>query len=324
MAPLSRREKQEAIFFYAATSLATIGWWILLIACPQSRVAFMGAGFSERFLWVLLVPDIVSALVMSTAMVWALSRSHPISTVLAWMHFGAQGYAWAISIGLAVIDPLAYWGVVAMTLSTGAAMAIAIRIQNINILWGAFRFAFSERRTPKEYWLRSLQQTFWMWFIFLGAIPLAFALVERALGWDQHWISGTWRFAVAALLFVLGGSLGAWAGKAMSNTGEGTPLPSEGTRALVVTGPYRFIRNPMAFGGILQGMMVGLAWGSPLIILYGFMGGVWWEVLVRHLEERHLESLFGTPYTAYVARVRCWWFGQITPAPVVPEPAGSD
>ncbi|MBX3118279.1 MAG: isoprenylcysteine carboxylmethyltransferase family protein [Fimbriimonadaceae bacterium] len=310
MAPLSRREKIEAIVFYAATSLATILWWGLLLANPQSRTPFLGADFADRWLWVLFSPDILSALVMSTVMVWAIVRSHCIAPALAWVHFGAQGYAWVISLGLAVIDSRAYWGVVAMTLSTGPALAFAIRIQGSNILWGAFQFAYREQRTPKEYWTRALKQTFWMWTIFLLLIPAGIALSERALGWDRHWITDNWRFAVAAVLFTLGGSIGLWAGKMMADTGDGTPLPSECTRKLVLSGPYRFIRNPMAMGGTLQGIMVGLAWGSPLIMLYAFIGGVWWEVLVRRLEEAHLEATFGDEYRAYLAQVRCWWIGR--------------
>lgn len=306
MAPLSRRETLEAAAFYAATSLATIAWWLALILYPDVRPAFFGRGFSGSWMWLFLVPDLLSALVMSTAMLWALFRSRPFAIALAWIHFGAQGYAWCLTVGLAVYDPQAYWGAVAMTASAGIALAFAIRIQGFDILWGAFRFRESPQRTPAQNWKRSLVQTFWMWTIFLGVVPLVLALAERELGWNAFWIDHPLRLPIAALLFAAGGSLGLWAGWTMSRHGDGTPLPSECARRLVQSGPYRFIRNPMAFGGVLQGIMVGLAWGSPLIMLYAFIGGVWWEVLVRRLEEERLEAAFGEEYRVYRQSVRCW------------------
>jgi protein-S-isoprenylcysteine O-methyltransferase Ste14 len=303
---LSRRERSLAIAFYAATSLATVLWWACLVLYPESRALFLGRDFGERWLWIMLAPDLLSALVMSTAMVWALNRSHRVSMILAWVHFGAQGYAWAISVGLAIIDPNAYWGVVAMTLSTGVSLAFAIRLQEIDILWGAFRFQFAAPGSPKNYWRQSLLQTAGMWGVFLGLLPLVFVLVEKAFRWDASWLAGTWRLPVAGAAFLLASSVGLWAGWVMTQRGDGTPLPSAGTRKLVIEGPYRFIRNPMACCGITQGISVGLAIGSPLIMVYALVGGVWWEVLVRNLEEAHLSKLFGEEFQRYVAEVSCW------------------
>lgn len=274
MVQLSRREKLEAIVFYATTSLATLGWWLLLMVRPDLRPSFFGAEFGAKWAWLFVAPDVISAFVMSTTMVIVVKRADALAIALAWLHFGSQGYAWALAVGLAFYDPAAYWGVVGMTISSGIALAFAIRIQGMNILWGAFRFTFDKPRTPKQYWLLSLQQTFWMWVIFLAIIPSGIAAVEHQLMWNLHWIDAMWRYPVAALGFVLGGSLGVWAGRAMSLNGQGTPLPSKGTRSLVIKGPYRLVRNPMAVGGILQGVMVGLAWGSPLIMVYGLIGVV--------------------------------------------------
>ena len=303
---LTLRERRLAIGFYCGTSLATILWWAALTWLPESRVHFLGREFSNRWLWILLVPDLISALVMSTIMVWFLVRRLPLASALAWVHFGSQGYAWAISIGLAIIDPAAYWGVVAMTFSAGGSLAFAMRLQNLDILWGAFQFKRAGAATPQAYWRQTLAQTAAMWLIFLVAIPFGIFLIEGSLGWDRHHFIGTSGVVAGIMIFVMGGSLGLYAARTMTKLGEGTPLPSVCAAKLVVAGPYQFIRNPMATGGILQGLAVGLAIGSPLVMMYALLGGLWWDLLARHLEEKFLAAEFGESYRAYAAAVPCW------------------
>jgi protein-S-isoprenylcysteine O-methyltransferase Ste14 len=63
----------------------------------------------------------------------------------------------------------------------------------------------------------------------------------------------------------------------------------------------------MALGSLTQGVAVGLAIGSPLVLAYAFSGALAWELLVRHEEERFLEHTFGPAYSAYRERVPCWF-----------------
>jgi protein-S-isoprenylcysteine O-methyltransferase Ste14 len=87
----------------------------------------------------------------------------------------------------------------------------------------------------------------------------------------------------------------------------GTPVPpSRPTTRLVVTGPYRYTRNPDYVGQAL--VFVGLAlvansgWALlllPLVLLVVDYG------VVRR-EERYLEARFGREYRDYTARVRRW------------------
>jgi protein-S-isoprenylcysteine O-methyltransferase Ste14 len=64
----------------------------------------------------------------------------------------------------------------------------------------------------------------------------------------------------------------------------------------------------MAFGGILQGIAVGIGIGSALVVVYAILGGIWWEVLVRGLEEAYLAKKFGEPFERFRAQVPCWRF----------------
>jgi len=75
---------------------------------------------------------------------------------------------------------------------------------------------------------------------------------------------------------------------------------------LVVSGPYRFSRNPMYVG--LTALHVGLAllldvaW--PLALLPPALAALY--VFVVRREERYLSSAFGDAYRAYVRTVRRW------------------
>ena len=102
------------------------------------------------------------------------------------------------------------------------------------------------------------------------------------------------------------GSVGIYCGMIFAVLGSGTPLPLDTTTKLVIVGPYRYIRNPMAFTGISQGIAVGLSLGSPLTILYAIGGLFAWNYLARPWEEEDLSKRFGEEYDRYRASVRCW------------------
>jgi protein-S-isoprenylcysteine O-methyltransferase Ste14 len=154
---------------------------------------------------------------------------------------------------------------------------------------------------------KTLLQTAAFWSVFLIVLPAMIFGVETACGLAE------WRFAgeairfVAGAMFVLGGLLGLTSGITMAWLGRGTPLPLDAPRELVVAGPYRFVRNPMALAGLGQGLAVGLWLGSPAVVLYALTGGPVWNYGVRPWEERDLEQTFGEPYRRYRQAVRCWW-----------------
>ena len=92
----------------------------------------------------------------------------------------------------------------------------------------------------------------------------------------------------------------------MATRGHGTPVPFDAARALVVAGPYRVIRNPMAVSAINQLLGIAAALGSPGCVVLAIGGGVVWHVLIRPPEERYLAATFGAEYERYRAAVRCW------------------
>jgi protein-S-isoprenylcysteine O-methyltransferase Ste14 len=84
-----------------------------------------------------------------------------------------------------------------------------------------------------------------------------------------------------------------------------SPNPNRPTAALVVSGPYRFTRNPLylSMALIYAGIALVAASLSVLVLLPVAM------VIVNRnamLEEAYLERRFGNAYRAYKARVRRW------------------
>jgi len=92
----------------------------------------------------------------------------------------------------------------------------------------------------------------------------------------------------------------------MSWLGKGTPLPLDCPNELVIKGPYKVVRNPMAVAGISQGICVGIILGSFLVIIYAILGGLLWHLFVKPVEEKDLEERFGKSYLDYKKKVKCW------------------
>ncbi|MFO0926494.1 MAG: isoprenylcysteine carboxylmethyltransferase family protein [Gemmataceae bacterium] len=144
------------------------------------------------------------------------------------------------------------------------------------------------------------------WSLFLGVIPVVVWYAEGRLGLAGWRVPSPAAWWSGVALFALGGTLGLSSAWVMAVRGRGTPLPADCARELVIAGPYRYVRNPMAVAGLGQGVAVGLLLGSPAVIAYALVGAPIWHWFVRPWEEADLERRFGAPYRRYRAAVRCW------------------
>jgi protein-S-isoprenylcysteine O-methyltransferase Ste14 len=121
-------------------------------------------------------------------------------------------------------------------------------------------------------------------------LPIAASAALEAVGWlligAWIWLTG---FNVARFLLA-GTSL----------------LPYRPASTLILTGSYRFTRNPMylgfAFFTIAVGLLAGTYW--PLVLLPPTLYLV--QTWVIEPEERYLRRRFGAEYDAYTRRVRRW------------------
>jgi protein-S-isoprenylcysteine O-methyltransferase Ste14 len=88
--------------------------------------------------------------------------------------------------------------------------------------------------------------------------------------------------------------------------GLGTPAPVAPPERLVVTGLYRYVRNPMYVAGLMLVLGQGLLFGCVRLLEYGV---VFWLVafaFVVFYEEPALRRKFGREYEDYCARVGRW------------------
>jgi len=151
---------------------------------------------------------------------------------------------------------------------------------------------------------KTLAQCGAIWGAALWAGPLVVLWAAGALGIPDASLPGGPLAGWARLGAASG--LNIWAGVTMAVRGAGTPLPMDTAQRLVIAGPYRWLRNPMATFGIAQGIGAALVFDSVLVLAYALAGGVLWHVAVRPAEERDLLARFGAPYAAYRERVGLW------------------
>lgn len=150
------------------------------------------------------------------------------------------------------------------------------------------------------------------WSFFLALLPWLIRLVEDAVGIER--LGATWLWPAGAGLFLAASALGLWSGITMAILGSGTPLPLSCARKLVLVGPYRHVRNPMALAGITQGFAVGVGTGSLATMAYALAGAFVWNSIARPPEEADLVRRFGEDFERYRRAVRCWW-PRLTPYP---------
>ena len=84
------------------------------------------------------------------------------------------------------------------------------------------------------------------------------------------------------------------------------PLQPEKATTLVISGVYKFTRNPMYLGMLLillaLAFFLGNLWNTAVLFLY-----IWVITRIQILpEEQALIRLFGDQYTAYCEQVRRW------------------
>ncbi|WP_345763550.1 methyltransferase family protein [Diaminobutyricibacter sp. McL0608] len=285
--------------YFAVQAVAGIAWWVAVFASPLVRETTLGH----------LDPIVVAAfdiplfVVASAAAAFGLRAAAVVST----------GWTGLVTAGLALyatITTEAGWGVLLMG-AAAACSAIALCLVvfgNIPTGWlirGPFAFRpAGARPTAASHLVSTFGQIVVFWGLFLIVIPLGIVALERR--WAVALPLPPFASAPGVALFVLASALGIWSAVVMSTRGQGTPLPAAMPNHLVIAGPYRSVRNPMAIAGIAQGVAVGLILQSWLVIAYAVVGSLVWNYAVRPHEEADLEKRYGDEFKRYRDTVRCW------------------
>lgn len=90
------------------------------------------------------------------------------------------------------------------------------------------------------------------------------------------------------------------------NRGRGTLAPWWPTRKLVISGPYRYVRNPMILGVIFILFGEALYFNSISILIWALFFFVLNSLYFELVEEPKLERKFGDDYVDYKEEVNRW------------------
>ena len=88
--------------------------------------------------------------------------------------------------------------------------------------------------------------------------------------------------------------------------GLGTPAPVFPTRHLVVTGLYRFVRNPMYVAVVSTNLGQSFILGNVTLVAYGTIVWLLCHLFVLLYEEPTLRATFGSEYRLFCAAVPRW------------------
>ena len=284
--------------YLGAQALAGAAWWIGVFVVPGVREATLG--------------DLPPVLVAAFDVPLFVGASALAAAGIRWAAWLATAWTVLVAIGMtgyATVTQLAGLGALLMIAAAAASVAATLlmvlgRFPSELVTRGPFAFAVAPVAAARAHVARTARQIVVFWGTFLIVLPAIIAVVEAR--WLLRLEPPPIVQAAGVLLFVAAGALGVWSARSFAVLGEGTPLPSAQPRRLVVAGPYRWVRNPMAIAGIVQGMAVGLVLGSWMVVVWAAAGSLVWNQVVRPEEEADLLARFGPEYAAYRDRVRCW------------------
>jgi len=285
--------------YFAVQALAGTAWWVAVFTSPIVRETTLGS----------LNPVAVAAfdipLFVGASALAALGVKGAAVVSTCWTGIVAIALA-----GYATVTTEAGWGVVVMALATaGSVFALCLvllgRIPTDWMIRGPFAFRTATvRRTAAPHVVSTFGQIAVFWGLFLVVIPLIAGFLEQR--WAIALPVPAFVAPVGVAVLGLASALGIWSAIVMSTLGNGTPLPSAMPTSLVIAGPYRWVRNPMAVAGIVQGAAVGLILSSWVVVVYAIAGSLVWNYAIRPHEEADLEHRFGDEFRRYRDAVRCW------------------
>ncbi|MFK8046698.1 MAG: isoprenylcysteine carboxylmethyltransferase family protein [Crocinitomicaceae bacterium] len=275
----------KGIAYLLQASLISL-WWVGLIVNEAFYEAFQFPDISATAFNSFLIPDIIVIGIFSIII------AYRKLDYLQYVVLGAFGYAALFCINATILSGGGYLSSSIMFLGL---------CYNLFLVYQSTFFKVSTNDSFLINLLKTILQVICIWSITLLVIP-----VIILTSFKQEIVLEIESNILSAGLFVLFSLLNLYAGYTMVLNGKGTPLPFDQTQNLVVVGPYRYVRNPMATAGVGQVIALGMIFNSLAIVVYAFIGAILWHYVVRPSEELDMENRFGESYNAYRKKVRCW------------------
>ena len=227
--------KETAYLFQAALLCL---WWAGLSISSEFFAVFQFDEIPSVSFWSFFAADLI--FIVSLSLIRAYSKRVQIEFVI----LGAFGYATIYCWNASFLTSSGYLSSGVMTLGLA---------YNIFLCFSSCLFRNSSSGLLLNA-TKTLVQIVCIWSVALVVIP--FVLLD-SFG-NAYSLKLGLPTAMGAGLFLLASVLGLASAFYMVRDGAGTPLPLDQTNKLVVSGPYRFVRNPMAVAGISQGLAIAL------------------------------------------------------------------
>jgi protein-S-isoprenylcysteine O-methyltransferase Ste14 len=272
---------------YLLQATLVVAWWVGLVASPAFFRAFQFNGISTNAFWAFFLPDILAIASLS------LLRAYRRSAVIEYVVLGAFAYAALYCYNATILTNSGY-------LPTG--LMILGLLYNLFLCFDRFAFRQSVSRHTSINAIKTVVQIVCIWALALLVVP--FVLLDAFEG--LHIPAVSLSTILGAILLVACSFLGLSSSYFLVRYGDGTPLPLDQANSLVTSGPYRYVCNPMAIAGIGQGLSLAAIFQSTPLLVYSCLGAVFWQLVVRPIEERDLTERFGDAYRNYRRGVGCW------------------
>ena len=149
-------------------------------------------------------------------------------------------------------------------------------------------------------------------FALLRTLIVAPAFVSLWMYFVPKWIAGSHAFAnprpIGWIVVAIGAAIGLPCVWQFAWRGLGTPAPFDPPRRLVVSGPYRWVRNPMYIGMGIALIGEGIVFPNLTTTMLAMVGILFVAItlFVMGYEEPTLRRNFGADYENYCRAVHRW------------------
>lgn len=262
-------------------------WWLGLSVSDHFFNAFQFPEIGSKAFNSFFVPDLIVIAILSVVRAYLSKRE------LEFIILGGFAYGTFYCINASILTQGGYLATTVMSLGL---------MYNLFLIFQGQVFRESESKNTLINGLKTFVQIVCVWSITLVLFPW---LLMDSFGEDLTFQTDT-SFILGVTIFILFGFLGLFSAHSIVKVGNGTPLPIDQTSELVISGPYRYVRNPMAIAGVGQSISVSIAFSSISVLTYTIIGAVLWHVVVRPMEENNMRMRFGSDFDEYRKRVSCW------------------
>ena len=261
-------------------------WWLALAVSDNFYQAFQFPNIPEIAFNSFLMPDII---LITSLSIW---RAYRPSKELELIILGGFAYGSLYCLNASILSSGGYLPTTIMLLGL---------FYNLFLVYQSKVFNEAKSQSLFVNVLKTIIQIICVWSITFILFPW---IIIDAFGIET--LTSSWVKMFSYLVFILSCILGLSSAFYIITFGNGTPLPADQTKNLVINGPYRYVRNPMAIAGMVQGLAIGIYFGSIHLMVYTLIGGLLWHFVLRPIEEKNMYERFGDEYENYRKEVSVW------------------